>query len=115
MNKPVNNTVHVGQLNHIQADQINHMFKLASSSLSITKNKLCVFTCVGYCSLEKDCVTNDGRSSSDERYRGRQDVCLLKLLSVLEMIYEKTQEVGNVKGMLRIMDTAGSVGLLMDI
>ena len=85
------------------------------SSLSITKNKLCVFTCVGYCSLEKDCVTNDGRSSSDERYRGRQDVCLLKLLSVLEMIYEKTQEVGNVKGMLRIMDTAGSVGLLMDI
>ena len=39
---------------------------------------------------------------------------LLKRLSVLEMIYEKTQEVGNVKGMLRIMDTAGSVGLLMD-
>ena len=32
MNKPVNNTVHVGQLNHIQADQINHMFKLASST-----------------------------------------------------------------------------------
>ena len=60
------------------------MFKLSSSticsswpvqqpcsSLSTTKNKLCVFTCVGYCSLEKDCVTNDGRSSSDERYRGR--------------------------------------------
>jgi hypothetical protein len=25
------------------------------------------------------------------------------------MIYEKVQEVGNVKGILRIMDTAGSV------
>ncbi len=37
------------------------------------------------------------------------NVTCVYLHDVLEMIYEKLQEIGNVQGILRIMDTAGSV------
>ena len=61
MNKPVNNTVQAGQINHVQAGQTNHVQACQQpcsswsdqpcSSLPTGKNKLCVFTCVYVCIL----------------------------------------------------------------
>ena len=69
MNKPVNNTVQAGILNHVQACKLNHACSnwpdQPCSSLSTGKNKLCVFTCY----VMRKCVLQIQRRHCCYRYK----------------------------------------------